>query len=448
MGSKTICSECSATGGTASETFQFNWSPVHNLLQNNLPPPRRFQVKSACQTIHEIQRDLAEVEEAITHMRSVFKRLLSKRMALQDYLAAHKGLISPLRRLPAETIGEIFIHALPHLPFELDGSPPPLLFQLVCRRWKEVACSTPALWACVSLNLQKHFTNHDIAVATACLARSGQLPLTVSLGSRGYHPMAAAGVHTALRLLMAHCERWRTVHMMYVPLDVLEQLEEVRGRLSLKRLYLVTGGDEDSQFPIKAFSIAPELRKFVSSSGNYSDMVTSRALHLPWNTLTSLEIDKRRAREIWPILLDCSSLVDLQVMIDSGSDMTNVPPVYFPCLRTLSLTLPESSTLLSKFIAPVLQEAHFTVSGKSWQDEDRTDPWHMHSGLNALLMRAKHTLNKLALQVAEECCFGPQDIVPCLSFLPSSTALAFSDNINTMLLLHAGSKIPPAPYSN
>ncbi|KZP32568.1 hypothetical protein FIBSPDRAFT_722353, partial [Athelia psychrophila] len=131
------------------KTYNIAPSAVHELLQGNLPPGTKAQMNAARKSLHDLCRDLDNVDEEISQMETLLQRLQSKRVALQDYAQAHKALISSFRQFPAEILSEIFIHALPPPPHHILKHHAPLSLQGVCRRWRDIVQSTPAVWSYV-----------------------------------------------------------------------------------------------------------------------------------------------------------------------------------------------------------------------------------------------------------------------------------------------------------
>ncbi|KAJ7940156.1 hypothetical protein B0H13DRAFT_1454893, partial [Mycena leptocephala] len=61
--------------------------------------------------------------------------------------------------LPPEILAEIFIHCLPTQEFVTpDLTTAPLILCGICRRWREVALSTPKLWNSLFLQLNTYKT--------------------------------------------------------------------------------------------------------------------------------------------------------------------------------------------------------------------------------------------------------------------------------------------------
>ncbi|KAF7974511.1 hypothetical protein HWV62_12086 [Athelia sp. TMB] len=398
-----------------SQSFE---PPVHDILHKNLPP----------------QSDIASIDEEIrvSQIHTAPSRLVAKLTALCDPAAASKGLISPPRRLPAEILGEIFIHTLPPFPFELFPSQTPLVLELVCRRWKDVIRSTPALWSSIALRLHKRSGRRDLAVASTCLARSGRHPLSISLelewqslryrgSDRGY---------PALALIVAHCERWQTVYVEFQLMNVLSELADVQGRLvSLERLH-VTSFTADNT-PFEVFGLAPRLRFLDITATGYKYIIWGGAFGLPWKGLTTLVIDERHTNEVLGMLADCQNLVYLKALISDYTCPAGIdgPTIQLAHLRSISLTLPEVPTILPKLILPALTQISFTtITTKN----SRQDLWHVSTGLDILLSQSGCVVRELALDDKVER-LEARDLVGILTALPSLTELRVSDGLKGML---------------
>lgn len=360
-----------------------------------------------------------------------------------------RGLAFPMRRCPVEILSEIFVHALPEYPFSLSLNHAPLLFERVCRQWKAITRSTPALWSQISIDLIDGFQEDDLKIVTTCLARSGKHPLSIALGPE--EPDSGLDIvlgNPALSLLATQCERWYAVRLR-LPLEILCDLNVVRGRLPLLHsLSILTNDDEpednDTVVPLEIFVSAPRLRHFETTAQQLADIVTAGSLCLPWNGLTSLVIDERKAVDIWAILKDCPNLVELEAHINrvNPNGCLDVPAVALPCLRSLSLQIPESSTILSTLTLPVLQQASFTITLR-YHAFDTSKKWHRRSGLARLLSQSKCTLSKLYIDSAIGSMgshptavtrFREQDFIGCMEALPSLTEIDVSHNLSRLFL--------------
>ncbi|KAJ6466436.1 hypothetical protein C8R45DRAFT_839249 [Mycena sanguinolenta] len=70
--------------------------------------------------------------------------------------------IPPVCRLPAEITSEIFVYCLPtsysdHDVNTANPSQAPMLLLHICRNWRDIAISTPALWAKMSHSMHNAY---------------------------------------------------------------------------------------------------------------------------------------------------------------------------------------------------------------------------------------------------------------------------------------------------
>ncbi|KAJ6531250.1 hypothetical protein B0H19DRAFT_905164, partial [Mycena capillaripes] len=107
-----------------------------------------------------LSRLKAEISETHSIVRAKRNSLITEEYALLNEMRRYKGVISPIRRLPPEIIGAIFLYLAPVLgsnhqlrrrgPLELDRVPRvriPWHLGHICRYWRAVALSTRSLWS-------------------------------------------------------------------------------------------------------------------------------------------------------------------------------------------------------------------------------------------------------------------------------------------------------------
>ncbi|KAJ7113899.1 hypothetical protein C8R44DRAFT_564859, partial [Mycena epipterygia] len=80
------------------------------------------------------------------------QQLEEERASLVPYHSQSTAILSPVRWMPTELLGEIFLWPLPsavdtfHRP-RLDAKSSPWGLTHICGHWREVALSTPSLWS-------------------------------------------------------------------------------------------------------------------------------------------------------------------------------------------------------------------------------------------------------------------------------------------------------------
>ncbi|KAF9012836.1 hypothetical protein BDZ89DRAFT_1077261 [Hymenopellis radicata] len=181
---------------------------VLSLLKTNhvTAPPERPLIEAS---IERYRHGIESAEEEI-------RRLSNKQATYEFIIEAHYNLLhpSPMRTLPPEILSDIFaaycdMHGLPDRPgpFHMSCSNRTFLqsrmhLLQICRRWREVALSTPRLWNTFPI------IRKGAELDQRWLASAGKLPVELS-----YH----VNVHKrAQQLLCAYLPRCETLHL-HVP---------------------------------------------------------------------------------------------------------------------------------------------------------------------------------------------------------------------------------------
>ncbi|KAJ7028557.1 hypothetical protein C8F04DRAFT_62795 [Mycena alexandri] len=142
---------------------------------------------------------------------SAFEVLL--RSTALEFKAAQTGLmLSVLERPPLESQHD----ALSHLPPEISRLATSLC--RICRRWREIALSTPKLWRANRIEVAGDYEEQDMRLELlgTWLSRSGHCPLSLSL--TGY-----VGSNL-LRSTLLYCRRWEQVEIC-IPFEHLHLIQ-------------------------------------------------------------------------------------------------------------------------------------------------------------------------------------------------------------------------------
>ncbi|KAF9074858.1 hypothetical protein BDP27DRAFT_1213450, partial [Rhodocollybia butyracea] len=122
-------------------------SPFASVVgSNHVPSAELGQLKDL---LVEPQHELKRMQSEISRLQSLLDALLKEKDQVETYIEAHSILMSPIRRIPSETLGRIFKHCLPsdtHGFAVRDLKQTPLLVTTICRHWRHVAIDTPRLW--------------------------------------------------------------------------------------------------------------------------------------------------------------------------------------------------------------------------------------------------------------------------------------------------------------
>lgn len=410
-------------------------SALEKLLHCNRPPnPVEADYVSA--SIREMEARLATIDTAIANARAVLDRLVTEGKSVEEQLHAQRAILSPIRRVPPELISHIFVFCLPSYSDDSEKSawgslalnPFELVLTNVCRRWKDIAFTTPQLWSCINFTLGSESEASDVVRAKTWLARSGKSSLTIKLGT-DQHWVAEGSDLTVLDMLIAECERWVDVDLE-VPTELMNHLDVVRGRLPLLHklsLARLAGPDQYlSRWPAVdltyAFELAPQLRI-------YHQRIGAETMSAPSQNLTTIVCDIIEREEILELLRMAPNLLELtltnSVYIPGDTDEM-ITPVLHPNLHYLKVVMQLSCCgLFCALVLPVLRTLsicfHKGAPSDVWEEDS-------HAKFVSFL---RSTLSIRSLSILEIRSDDhppvrmayPQDLMACLNATPFLTCL-------------------------
>ncbi|KAK1222878.1 hypothetical protein PQX77_014300 [Marasmius sp. AFHP31] len=121
-------------------------------------------------------------DESIDRHKSIVKVLENERDHIIGTLARYNALISPIRLLPLEVMSQIFLLCLPDHPFvPPSSSDAPLILTQVCRSWRDIALSTPGLWASIAITVYKTRCKPPASVIETWMQRSKLHPISFAI---------------------------------------------------------------------------------------------------------------------------------------------------------------------------------------------------------------------------------------------------------------------------
>ncbi|KAJ7138212.1 hypothetical protein C8R44DRAFT_695340, partial [Mycena epipterygia] len=148
------CSECGAVM-TSKKPLDLTAAPGtrHHRLLNSNEVPLESDSTFVQSAISKAGVRLACLDDAISELRDRMKQLEEERASVLIQLAQNAAIISPLRRMPPEVLGEIFSWTLPSVGALKHGhlgvAYSPWILTHISSRWREVSLSIPSLWSLV-----------------------------------------------------------------------------------------------------------------------------------------------------------------------------------------------------------------------------------------------------------------------------------------------------------
>ncbi|KAJ7827568.1 hypothetical protein B0H13DRAFT_2439230 [Mycena leptocephala] len=288
---------------------------------------------------------VADLEAQISHLERSLFALQEEKILAQERLDSYKY---PVLTLPNEIVSEIFIHFLPTYPLfpPLTGLLSPTLLTRICRRWREIALGTPALWCAISTSCRDGIPSKQKAhIFDLWLNRSRCCPLSLQLG--GGNPRL--DITQVLKTVIPRRARWEHLDLYLPPshLHIFDSPMPLLRHLDLELSdYLATDSDV-----LATFCDVPLLHSVILDA-------SAVRLMLPWAQLTSLTLLRVYPRQCVPILQKTTNLVHckLEVSFDSDTDQPG-PDITLLYLESLSIDQCSATPVtdfLETFIVPAL----------------------------------------------------------------------------------------------
>ncbi|KAF8183318.1 hypothetical protein K438DRAFT_1839265 [Mycena galopus ATCC 62051] len=268
--------------------------------------------------LHVDRSRLEDLAAQILDLERSISALRTEQALVQQKLDAYKY---PVLTLPNEITAEIFIHFLPVYPARppLTGIDSPTSLTRICRKWRDVALATPALWRAIALRYRFGGSDKELEHSfEVWIRRSGAYPLSLEVQH------ATFAMCTSLVSCRARLEHLKfrgfpsTFSVIGGPMPLLRVLD-----LDLDLII----GVEDTF----ALSEVPLLRT-VSLHGLAASIVTS-IVTLPWAQLTSLALHGVVHRQIVAILEQTKNLISCELRF--LTDDWPMPDVVLPRLESL-----------------------------------------------------------------------------------------------------------------
>ncbi|KAJ7112102.1 hypothetical protein C8R44DRAFT_632085, partial [Mycena epipterygia] len=110
--------------------------------------PTSSAIPTILHVISDSQARLDLLKAQIQSMEITLTQLLEQRDEMADRLCQHKAIMSPVRRVPAELMCEIFSLTLPwsRRVNQMVVHQPPSRLGHVCRSWRDTSLAYPSLW--------------------------------------------------------------------------------------------------------------------------------------------------------------------------------------------------------------------------------------------------------------------------------------------------------------
>ncbi|KAF7307738.1 hypothetical protein MKEN_01133900 [Mycena kentingensis (nom. inval.)] len=124
---------------------------LEQLLRSNTAPEGP-EISYAERAVQDKTAELVELDDAIQNLQSALWSLYNRRNRIEWELSQLQSVLSPIRRIPQDILGEIFSYLEPAFTHPGDSNEwarrvrVPWRLGLVCRAWRHLALSMSGLW--------------------------------------------------------------------------------------------------------------------------------------------------------------------------------------------------------------------------------------------------------------------------------------------------------------
>lgn len=212
------------------------------------------------------------------------------RDTLKMQISTTKSLLSPIRRLPTEILGEIIFCDRATNRIGEETSIPAAQLRTVCMSWWNAIHMTPTLWSDINVHydypsLDHEFSDSVLLQLETLILYSRTTPITIkmtdSMGPLGFLQYSVSAQRIA-HILTQHAARIQTLSIPFIIAVSMESPSEAWG--SLESLEVI-GTAESQGHVVPAFQDTPKLH-IVSLSG-----LLSTQFLFPWSQITHLNLN-------------------------------------------------------------------------------------------------------------------------------------------------------------
>ena len=307
-----------------------------------------------CMELANLEKFIVELEKK----RSELKRNINR---------THSPFI---RMIPPEIIAKISGYT--NTDFTIMGNlPAPILLSSVCSDWRRAVVGSPRLWSSIKIDLPFISKTSKMAYDTFLrlaafidewLARSGQLPLHISLFSCHEipDPRTLEKYRTVFKILNRYSSRWHSLNISLTPTifsclqpDHLPLLEQFRVEVPFNMR---------NPEHVLAFPPSPRLKE-VKIHAFIHSILPSLPIGIQWDNVTHVSAESLTIQRCFEFLRLVPQLVHCKLYNIIVTGAHNPPlrdlesPIFIPTLRYLSLSCYQRSPcpFLDKVVLPSLE---------------------------------------------------------------------------------------------
>jgi hypothetical protein len=275
-----------------------------------------------------------------------------------------------MRMIPPEIIARI--SGFTNTDFTIMGSlPAPILLSSVCSDWRRAVVGSPRLWSSIKIDLPYVSKTSKMAYDTFLrlaafidewLARSGQLPLHISLFSchEVPDPRSLEKYRTIFKILDRYSSRWHSLDISFTP-TIFLCLQPDHLPL-LEQLHVDVPFNIRNPERVLAFPPSPRLKEVKIHAFIHSVLPSLPDIGIQWDNVTHVSAESLTIQTCFKFLRLVPQLVHCKfhnIIVDAHNpplrDLES--PIFIPTLTYLLLSCYQRSpcSFLDKVVLPSLE---------------------------------------------------------------------------------------------
>ncbi|KAJ7648296.1 hypothetical protein DFH06DRAFT_574628 [Mycena polygramma] len=286
------CPQCGTVTSADPPDWSLSIAARHLQLLSSNEPPEDTEAASVRSAVSNVVTRLVSLDEEIAALRNRLRELEDKHDSLSRFHRQSTWILSPLRRMPAEILLEIFSWTMPPVALFRRRAKFGLKYSRVLthisRRWRSVSISDPSLWSLVAINYRMDSDpgqSFSQSMVENQIARAQKLKIHFY----GYESSDSRPQVGMLELLAKYSSQWEELSLGLTA-ALVPVLAGVQDRIpSLRRLH-IQWDTQQSQAGITEsldfFQSAPSL----IDASIYNEF-RSVLFMLPWQNLTRYLLD-------------------------------------------------------------------------------------------------------------------------------------------------------------
>ncbi|KAI3616955.1 hypothetical protein WG66_004112 [Moniliophthora roreri] len=386
-------------------------SAMKRLFRNTISSADRHIIT---QYLRDAEKDVKDCQAEISRLKMAIITLESRRDGLRKSMDRYRSLLSPVHRLPAEILLNVFTFCCEQNELCLEqkdstrpcAPPPAVAISMVCGRWRDVALASPSLWTSICIEFSNWKSDHHklLRMTRLFLERSQKAPLKLELDFSHTEGNIEPVLDT-LSLLVQHSNRWFDLELRVMTSIIRHPVfTQIRGRLPLlKWLYF-------NEVPIPDSAPEPvddwiDRLNILEFAPNLSHLAFKPDFHvvdflLPLEQIRTLKLHDSYAINSLEFLPLCSNVQRLELFRVGGGEAYTGPMV--TCSNIQNLVIEAES---QDDVSCILRHSNFPqltsilISGlKSGISEDWVRWDDLEVPIETFLRRSACTITTLHLQ--------------------------------------------------